>query len=136
MLFFCILKDHNWSDTASDKDGNSAPATPSFSAANQKAVLRGLPLDPQSGAHEYHEISDEEVGESPGFDLGPSLMDEVLKALGGGGGPNSSSSHLERDSEWKEESNSQPESKRGTLKDANRKKQATVIAFLSKSLET
>lgn len=49
-----------------------------------------MPIDPQSGAHEYHEISDEEVGESPAFDLGPSLMDEVLKALGGGGSSHTS----------------------------------------------
>lgn len=93
LFFVFFLIDHNWSDTASEKDGNSAPATPGFAAiTNQKALVRTLPIDPQSGSHEYHEISDEEVGESPAFDLGPSLMDEVLKALGGGGSSGHTSS--------------------------------------------
>ena len=60
--------------------------------------------DPPSDPHEYHEISDEDVGESPGFDMGPSLMDEVLRALGGNGGPGSSNSpRLDKNFDWKDE---------------------------------
>ena len=129
-----VYLDHNWSDTASEKDGNSAPPTPGFlSPINHKALqgVRHLPIDASLGPHEYHEISDEDVAESPGFDLGPSLMDEVLRALGAGSGQTvSQSPHTERTFDWKEDHGSQPgsqpESKRGTLKDTLRKKQAHV----------
>ena len=122
-----IVTDHNWSDTASEKDGNSAPPTPGFvTVANQKAVhgLSQAPTDPFPGPHEYHEISDEEVTDSPGFDLGPSLMDEVLRALGAGGGTHSMHSphHTDKHFDWKDET----ESKRGTLRDTLRKKQAAA----------
>ncbi|XP_069983106.1 activated Cdc42 kinase-like isoform X3 [Penaeus vannamei] len=66
--------EHNWSDTASEDQPDSPART-------------------RQSDHEYHEISDEdeplpkvEVGKpfrSSSFDLGPSLMDEVFKALGG-----------------------------------------------------
>ncbi|XP_064083592.1 activated Cdc42 kinase-like isoform X2 [Macrobrachium nipponense] len=72
--------DHNWSDTASEDQPDS-------------------PTNSRQTDHEYHEISDEdeplpkiEVRQYPefsqqpfkssSFDLGPSLMDEVFKALG------------------------------------------------------
>ncbi|XP_046652229.1 activated Cdc42 kinase-like isoform X3 [Daphnia pulicaria] len=126
--------DHNWSDTASEKDGNSAPPTPGFLAvANQKALqgINQVPVDAFPGPHEYHEISDEEVTDSPGFDLGPSLMDEVLRALGGGSASHMTHSpYTDRHFDWKEDQSSlpgsQPESKRGTLRDTLRKKQAHV----------
>lgn len=109
-------------------------------ANSKKSALHEPPLDP----HEYHEISDEEVGQSPGFDLGPSLMDEVLRALGGGASagnaaPSSHSTHIDRDHDWRDESsfiNSLPGSKRGTLKDTLRKKQALVClkSFTSRKM--
>jgi hypothetical protein len=137
-----VKTDHNWSDTASEKDGNSAPPTPGFLSISHQKMISGnckAPgLDMPSESHEYHEISDEDVGQSPGFDLGPSLMDEVLRALGGGTGsvaPSSYSPHLEKDYGWKDDSgasNSLPGSKRGTLKDTLKKKQATVhVSFPS-----
>lgn len=136
--------DHNWSDTASEKDGNSAPPTPGFFLpVNHPKTLPGiksLPIDASLGPHEYHEISDEDVAESPGFDLGPSLMDEVLRALGGGGGSGghtSLSPHF--DNKLEEEHSTfagqQPESKRGTLKDTLRKKQAHVSIPVTDRLE-
>lgn len=133
-----IFLDHNWSDTASEKDGNSAPPTPGFLAPiNHKALqgVRHLPIDSSLAPHEYHEISDEDVAESPGFDLGPSLMDEVLRALGAGSGNTTNHSpHTDRTFEWKEElgslPNSQSGSKRGTLKDTLRKKQAHVLKIV------
>lgn len=132
---FKLFKDHNWSDTASEKDGNSAPPTPGFLAvANQKALqgINQVPVDAFPGPHEYHEISDEEVTDSPGFDLGPSLMDEVLRALGGGSASHMTHSpYTDKHFDWKEDQSSlpssQPESKRGTLRDTLRKKQAHVI---------
>lgn len=65
--------DHNWSDTASEDQPDS-------------------PTHSRQTDHEYHEISDEDEPlpkieqpfKSSSFDLGPSLMDEVFKALGGG----------------------------------------------------
>ena len=91
---------------------------------NCKSSLHASPVN---DSHGYHEFSDEEVGESPRFDLGPSLMDEVLRALAGNGagsngtgisgadggrgagGLSSTSSLLDRDSDWKFEFNiSQP----------------------------
>ena len=134
IFYFLLSVDHNWSDTASEKDGNSAPPTPGFlAAANQKA-LQGIvqvPSDAFPGPHEYHEISDEEAADSPGFDLGPSLMDEVLRALGGGSGAHMTHSpHTDKHFDWKDDHGSlpgsQPESKRGTLRDTLRKKQAHV----------
>lgn len=63
--------EHNWSDTASEDQPDSPART-------------------RQSDHEYHEISDEdeplpkvEPFRSSSFDLGPSLMDEVFKALGG-----------------------------------------------------
>ncbi|XP_071534269.1 activated Cdc42 kinase-like isoform X2 [Panulirus ornatus] len=61
--------EHNWSDTASEDQPDS-------------------PTQSHQADHEYHEISDEEEPlpkpfRSSSFDLGPSLMDEVFKALGG-----------------------------------------------------
>ncbi|XP_050716113.1 activated Cdc42 kinase-like isoform X2 [Eriocheir sinensis] len=63
--------EHNWSDTASEDQQDS-------------------PGRSRQADHEYHEISDEEDEPLPrapfsgsSFDLGPSLMDEVFKALGG-----------------------------------------------------
>lgn len=117
------MADHNWSDTASEKDGNSAPTTPGFfGIVNHKAhqSAKTQAIESQPGQHEYHEISDEE---SPGFDLGPSLVDEVLRALGGNANPG----HSTKEFDWKEEKGpSQPESKRGTLKDTLRKKHSQV----------
>lgn len=136
-----FLLDHNWSDTASEKDGNSAPPTPGFHVTvNQKGMqgIHQVPVDVFPGPHEYHEISDEEVTDSPGFDLGPSLMDEVLRALGGGSGSDmvTHSPHTDKHFDWREELSSlpgsQPESKRGTLRDTLRKKQAHVKTSLRK----
>ncbi|XP_045605746.1 activated Cdc42 kinase-like isoform X1 [Procambarus clarkii] len=61
--------EHNWSDTASEDQPDS-------------------PTRSRQTDHEYHEISDEEEPlpkpfRSSSFDLGPSLMDEVFRALGG-----------------------------------------------------
>ncbi|KAK3875474.1 hypothetical protein Pcinc_019659 [Petrolisthes cinctipes] len=71
--------EHNWSDTGSEEQ----PDSPSPESSQT----------PRQADHEYHEISDEENQEeeeptqkpfrSSSFDLGPSLMDEVFRALGG-----------------------------------------------------
>ena len=136
-----VATDHNWSDTASERDGSSAPPTPGFlSAANQKTLqgIRQLPIDPAAGPHEYHEISDEDVTESPGFDMGPSLMDEVLRALGGNGNGSggahsqmTNSPHVDKNFDWKDEHGSQPGSKRGTLRDTLKKKNNHVISSIN-----
>lgn len=130
-----MLLDHNWSDTASEKDGNSAPTTPGFfGIANPKGhqPSKTQTIENQPGQHEYHEISDDE---SPGFDLGPSLVDEVLRALGG----SSHTGHSSKDFDWKEEkaisSLVQSESKRGTLKDTLRKKHSQVGNVFCRMIE-
>ena len=79
------------------------------------------------------------MAESPGFDLGPSLMDEVLRALGGSGNGSghlhmTNSPHTEKNFDWKEENSSQPGSKRGTLRDTLRKKNNHVISYLKVKL--
>lgn len=94
--------------------------------------MRQLPADNAAlGPHEYHEISDEDIAESPGFDLGPSLMDEVLRALGNGGGH-----HSPKEEDHGSLPNSQPESKRGTLKDTLKKKHLHVLNHLFKEFLT
>lgn len=84
-----------WSDTSSEKDLTKEYILEKDSCAKPGELKLSKPLDVKSTTakdgqksdHEYHEISDEEqmdATESPKFetlDFGPSLMDEVFRAL-------------------------------------------------------
>lgn len=84
-----------WSDTSSEKDLSKEYILEKEICAKPLDLKLSKPLDLKSMSakdgqkpdHEYHEISDEEqmdATESPKFeslDLGPSLMDEVFRAL-------------------------------------------------------
>ncbi|KAB7506159.1 Tyrosine-protein kinase PR2 [Armadillidium nasatum] len=101
---FGPASDHHWSDTGSE-DHSESLLWPSNKSSNPSAwsTLKSEKSnqtpksDKGNNDHEYHEISDEEdhndgfskekkegsAFRRDSFDLGPSLMDEVFRALGG-----------------------------------------------------